>query len=85
MNRVTHRRVAGLLALSALSIGPLVACADNGPSDTGPTSTSPSPTTTLTSPPGALKTPLQTTASPLPSSAPNSGDGNSGGTAPNGR
>ena len=68
MNRMTNQRVAGLLALSALSIGPLVACADNGPSGTGPTSTSPSPTTTLTSPPGALKTPLQTTESPAPSS-----------------
>ncbi len=31
MNCMTNRRVAGLLALSALSLGPLVACADNGP------------------------------------------------------
>ena len=73
---MTNRRVAGLLALPALSIGPLVACVDNGPTDTGPTSTSPRPTTTLTSP-GALNAPLQTTESPLPSSAPNNG--------PNGR
>jgi hypothetical protein len=47
---MTNRRVAGLLALSALAIGPLVACADNGPADTGQTSTSPSPATALTSP-----------------------------------
>ena len=57
----------GLLALSALSIGLLVACADNGPSNPGPTSTSPSTTTVLTSPPGALKTPQQATESPVPS------------------
>jgi len=63
---MTNRRVAGLLALPALSIGPLVACVDNGPTDTGPTSTSPSPTTTLNSPARALKTPQQTTQSPRP-------------------
>ena len=67
MNRTTNRTVAGLLALSALSLGPLVACADNGPAETGQTSTSPSTTTVLTSPPGALKTPQQTTESPVPS------------------
>ena len=63
MNRMTNRRVAGLLALSALSVGPLVACADNGPADTGQTSPSPGPTTALTSPRG-VKTPLPTTEEP---------------------
>jgi hypothetical protein len=78
VNCIVNRRVAGLLALSTLSIGPLAACADNGPADNGQTSTSLSPTTTLTSPPGALKTPLQTTESPATSSGGAAGGGSGG-------
>lgn len=69
MNRTAHRRAAALLGLAAIAAMPLAACADNGPSDPGPTSTSPSPTTTLTSPPGAFKTSPSASAGLLPSSS----------------
>lgn len=71
MNRSTAGRLAGLVALSALSLGPVVACGgDDSKTDTGPVTSSTSPTTNVTSPPGAFKTSPSASAGELPSSAP---------------